>query len=59
MKMSESSQTGRKHCGKNENLLVTRNFSFSQSIFKRFGLHICINKGLFEKKVNPLPDDKF
>ena len=28
-------QTGRKHCGKKEKLLVTSNFSFSHSVFKR------------------------
>ena len=28
-------QTGRKHCGKQEKLLVTSNFSFSHSVFKR------------------------
>ena len=28
-------QTGRKYCGKKEKLLVTSNFSFSHSVFKR------------------------
>ena len=29
-------QTGRKHCRKKEKLLITSNFSFSHSVFKRF-----------------------
>ena len=35
MKMTESFQKGRKHCRENEKLLVTTNFSFSHSVFKR------------------------
>ena len=52
-------QTGRKHCGKKEKLLITSNFSFSLSVFKRlilpFGhqkVSLCGNgsKKAFEKK---------
>ena len=34
-KWQKTIQTGRKHCGEKEKLLVTSNFSFSQSVFKR------------------------
>ena len=34
-KWQKAIQTGRKHCGKKEKLLVTSNFSFSHSVFKR------------------------
>ena len=42
-----------------EKLLVTSNFSFSHSVFKRLGLETHMNKGLFGKglKVNLLPSD--
>ena len=34
-KWKKENQTSRNHCGEKENLLVTSNFSFSHSIFKR------------------------
>ena len=34
-------QTGRKHCGKRRKLLVTSNFSFSNSVFKRLVFQRC------------------
>ena len=43
-------QMGRKHCGKRRNLLVTSNFSFSHSVFKRLvsqgrqKLSLCANE---------------
>ena len=40
---------GRKHCGKKEKLLVTSNFSFSHSVFKRLVLQTRKNQGLFGK----------
>ena len=42
-------QEGWKHCGKKEKLLVTSNFSFSHSVFKRLVLQTCKNQGLFGK----------
>ena len=38
-----------KYQGKSEKLLVTSDFSFSHSVFKRLGLQTCIKKGLFGK----------
>ena len=38
---------GRKYCGKNEKLLVTSNFSFSNSAFKTLVLQTHKNQGLF------------
>ena len=50
MKMAEScSETGRKHCGKKEKLLIMSNFSFSHSVFKRLVLQTHKNQGLFGK----------
>ena len=45
--MAESSPNGRKHCGQKEKLLVTSNFSFSHSVFKRLVLQTRTNQGLF------------
>ena len=42
-------QTGRKHCREKETLLVTSNFSFSHSVFKRHVLQRRTNKELFRK----------
>ena len=44
----------RKHCGKKEKLLVTSNFSFSHSVFKRLVLQTCKNQGLFRKGLTML-----
>ena len=49
MKVVESYFTGRKHCGKKEKLLVTRNFSFALSVFLRLTLQTCKNQSLFMK----------
>ena len=43
------SQTGRKHCAKKEKLLITSNFSFSNSVFERLVLQTGKNQGLFGK----------
>ena len=40
---------GRKQCEKKEKLLVTSNFSFYHSVFKRLILQTCKNQGLFGK----------
>ena len=40
---------GKGHCGGMEKLLLTSNFSFSHSVFKRLALQTCKNKGLFWK----------
>ena len=40
---------GRKQCAKMRNLLVTSNFSFSHSVFKRVVLQTRKNQGLFGK----------
>ena len=45
---------GRKHCGKKEKLLVTSNFSFSHSVFKRLVLQTRKNQGLFGKELKDL-----
>ena len=49
MKMAESSPKGSKTLWEKEKLLVTSNFSFFYSVFKRLGLQTCKNKGLFGK----------
>ena len=40
---------GRKHCGEKVKLLITSNFSFSHSVFKRLVLQTRKNQGLFWK----------
>ena len=47
--MAESSPNGKKTLRKKEKLLVTSNFSFSQSVFKRLVLQTHKNQGLFGK----------
>ena len=49
MKMAEISQNGKKTLWEKEKLLVTRNFSFSLSVFKRPSLQTRENQGLFGK----------
>ena len=49
MKMAEIPQNGKKHCGENENMLVTSNFSFSHSVYKRLKLQTRNNQGFFGK----------
>ena len=53
MKMGESSQNGKKTLWEKEKLLVTSNFSFSHSVFKRPVLQTRKNQGLFGKGLNP------
>ena len=53
MKMGERSPKGYKTLWEKEKLLVTSNFSFTHSVFKRRLLQIRKNKGLFGKR-----DDK-
>ena len=46
---------GRKHWEK-EKLLVTSNFSFPLSVFKRLALHTRKNQGLFGKRLKKTPE---
>ena len=48
-KWQKGLQAGKKHCGKKRILLVTSNFSFSHSVFKRLELRTRENQGLFGK----------
>ena len=52
MKMSESSQKGWKTLREKLKLLVTANFFFSHSAFKRLVLQTRENQGLFGKRLN-------
>ena len=52
MKMAESSLKVLKTLLEKEKLLVTSNFSFSQSVFKRLVLQTHKNQGLFGKGLN-------
>ena len=47
MKMTESTPKGYKTQWEKEKLLVTSNFSFSHSVFKRLALQTRKNQGLF------------
>ena len=47
--MTESSLKGLKTLWEKEKLLVTSNFSFSHSVFKRLLPQTCENQGLFGK----------
>ena len=49
MKMEVSSSNGKKTRWEKEKLLVTSNFSFSHSVFKRLVLPTRKNQGLFGK----------
>ena len=49
MKMAESYLNGQKTLWEKEKLLVTSNFSFSHSVFKRLELQTRKNQGLFGK----------
>ena len=55
LKIAESCTEGYKTKWEKEKLLVTCNFSFSHSVFKRLVLQTCKNKGLFGKPLKPLP----
>ena len=55
--MAESSSSGKKTLWEKEKLLVTSNFSFSHSVFKRLVLQTCKNQGLFGKGLTQ-PNDK-
>ena len=52
MKMAEDPPKGRKHCGKKERLLVTSNFPFSRSVFKKRVLQTGKNQGIIGKGLN-------
>ena len=52
MKMAESSPNGCKTLWEKEKLLVTSNFSFSHSVFKRLVLQTRRNQGLFGNGLN-------
>ena len=49
MKMAESSPNGLKTLWEKEKLLVTSDFSFSHSVFKKLVLQTGKNQGLFGK----------
>ena len=51
MKMAESSPNGLKTHWEKEKLLVTSNFSFYHSVFKRVALQTCKHQGLFGKEL--------
>ena len=50
--MAASYPNGSKTLWEKEKLLVTSNFSFSHSVFKRLVMQICENQGLFGKGLN-------
>ena len=56
--MSECSLNGLKILCEKEKLLVTSNFSFSHSVFKRPVLQTRENQGLFGKGLMTLKNDK-
>ena len=56
MKMAEGSQTGKKTLLEKEKLLVTSNFSFSNSVFKKLSLQ-ARKKWLVWERVNSVPKD--
>ena len=58
MRMPKSSQKGYKTLWGEEKLLVTSNFSFSNSVFKRLVLQTHKNKGLFGKGLNTISKQK-
>ena len=47
--MAESYPNGQKTLWEKEKLLITSNFSFFRSVFKRLVLQTCKNQGLFGK----------
>ena len=53
--MAKSYSKGRKNCGKKEKLLVTSNFSFFHSVFKRTVLHTIKSKSLFGRGLIQFP----
>ena len=52
MKILESSANGKKTLLEKEKLLVTSNFSFSDSVFKRLVLQTRKNQGLFGRGID-------
>ena len=50
----KSSLKGSKTLWKKEKMHIMRNFSFSNSVFRRLGLQTCKNKGLFGKGLSYL-----
>ena len=51
--MTQSSPNGLKTLQENEKMLITSNFSFSHSVFKKLVLQTRKNKGLFWKGLTP------
>ena len=51
--MTQSSPNGLKTLQENEKMLITSNFSFSHSVFKKLVLQTRKNKGLFWKELTP------
>ena len=56
--MTETSLNRQKTLWEKEKLLVTRNFSFSHSVFKRLVLQTCKNQSLFGKGLTVLQTTK-
>ena len=56
--MVESYPTVKKTMWEKEKLLVTSNFSFNPSVFRRLLLQTHENQGLFGKGLNLFPKDK-
>ena len=54
MKVTESSPNGTKTLWEKEKLLVTSNFSFSHSVFKKVLMQTRKNQGLFGKELKDL-----
>ena len=57
--MAEISQNGLKTLWEKEKLLVTSNFSFSHSVFRRLVLQTRKNQGLFGKGLTTLKKEPF
>ena len=55
--MAESLPKGLKTLWEKEKLLVTSNFSFTRSVFKRFVLQTRKNKGLFGERIKQTEDN--
>ena len=55
--MAESSPSGKKTLREKVNLLLTSNFSFSHSVFKRLVLQTRKNQGWFGKGLKALADN--
>ena len=56
--MAESSPKFWKTIWEKEKLLITSNFSFSHSVFKRLVMQTCKNQGLFGKGLNTFSNNR-